>query len=412
MNRFLVAAVLIATVLHPQVFAAPVPLSKPIADSREELEQAWDMVGWYRPYAVKFWCRIQANPREGYAFFDRVIEPIELSEVKAKRLLDDLGSDDDKVWRAATARLRKRDIRLAMNFLDAWDYAKTDLQRRRLSSVVYLDLEFPDYYDVTLTKVVPFPGVRDTHFLKMTLNPNTPKELQQQLGLHPGTGTGLDPKRMQTPESWRSAPESTLIRYLERSRRPASDALIDRLATGHSDDDTTKSARASVKARSLRHYRQLRESLSPDTLPVLWHEWGYPSSPDQLTAKMLADPEMALAFLRREMKPVRPTAIGCGLLLSFLPHPSDEVWDRACEQLQRSDPRFCLSVEQLWQLAKTPEQRRRMARVFWPDFRDVGYLEFDLIREGYGNRKYWMMESRVRKDIVPDKLPAHLNLQR
>ena len=158
MNRFLVAAALIVAVPHPQVFAAPVPLSKPIADSREELERAWQMVGWYRPYAVKFWCRIQANPKEGYAFLDRAIEPIELSEVKAKRLIDDLGSDDEEVLRAATARLRKRDIRLAMNFLDAWDYAKTDLQRQRLASVVYLDLEFPSYYDVTLTQVVPFPG--------------------------------------------------------------------------------------------------------------------------------------------------------------------------------------------------------------------------------------------------------------
>ena len=82
MTRFLLAAVLIATVLHPRVLAAPVPLSKPNADSREELEQAWDKVGWYRPYAVKFWCRIQADPKEGYAFLDRVIEPIEMSEVK------------------------------------------------------------------------------------------------------------------------------------------------------------------------------------------------------------------------------------------------------------------------------------------------------------------------------------------
>ena len=138
--------------------AAPVPTVRLSMERDAEFERIWSTMNWYRPHAVKFWCRVHANPKAGYAFLNRKIAPITLSENEAKLLIGDLGSDDEKVWKGAEVRLRNRDIRLAMNFLDAWDLAKSDMQRQRLASVVYLEVEFPQYYDATLVKNPVAPG--------------------------------------------------------------------------------------------------------------------------------------------------------------------------------------------------------------------------------------------------------------
>ena len=136
--------------LHSQALSAPVPVERLTAEKDAEFEKLWNDIGWYQPDAVKFWCRLHANPKAGYAFLDRKIEPIQLSEAAGKRLIDDLGSDDEQVWKAAEARLKKRDIRLAMNFLDAWDYAKTNVQRCRLTAVTFYPIETTHWYDVAL----------------------------------------------------------------------------------------------------------------------------------------------------------------------------------------------------------------------------------------------------------------------
>ena len=408
-NRTLAAiAVCIASGLPIASQAAPVP-SVPLAAQRDaEFERIWSSANWYRPHAVKLWCRVHADPKAGYAFLNRKIAPIQLSVKEAKRAIDDLGSDDEKVWKAAEARLRNRDVRLAMNFLDAWDYTKSEAQRQRLASVVYLEMEFPQYYDAKLVKNPPAPGLPPTYSLKMQLNPNVSKDLQLQFGLGLGESTDLDGKQLAVPDSGQYNAEASLIRYLANVRSVESNGLIDRLAEGHPGVEATKLALASFKSRSKSCRRDLGARLSPDTLPSLWEDWGYPQLPDSLTQKMLVDSDTTLAFLRPRMKPIRASALQCGLLLSLLPHPSDDVWDRACHRLLRADPRFCLPVEAIWKLAKTPDQQRRVARLFGADPEVAKYMDYNLIREGIGNRGYWMLESHVRKDIAAETIPPRL----
>ena len=36
------------------------------------------------------------------------------------------------------------------------------------------------------------------------------------------------------------------------------------------------------------------------------------------------------------------------------------------------------------------------------------YMDYNLIREGIGNRSYWMLESHVRKDIALETLPPDI----
>lgn len=168
----------------------------------------------------------------GYAFLNRKIAPITLSIKEARQLIDDLGSDDDKVWKAAQLRLYRRDIRLAVNFLDAWDYTKSGLQRQRLASIVFLQIEFPHFYDATLVQNAIRPNEPPTHRLSLTLSPTVPKELILRFGLGVGHTIDLDDLMLAVPDPGGYLAEVSVVRYLANTRSAEADALIDRLAKG------------------------------------------------------------------------------------------------------------------------------------------------------------------------------------
>lgn len=218
MNSSLPAfAVLLALGLGTSTEAAPLPVQKPSALRDAEFEKLWNNIDCYQPDAVKFWCRVQADPKAGYAFLDRKIEPIQLNEATAKRLIDDLGSDDESTWKAAAARLKVRDVRLAMNFLDAWDYAKTDLKRKRLLPLV-LDNGYMDnlsFYDVTFSQMNQGPGMPLGYSIQTALRPGVSKNTQLALKLHGGFGMGIGVESLTTPDQAKNRPEIAIAPYLD-----------------------------------------------------------------------------------------------------------------------------------------------------------------------------------------------------
>ena len=384
--------------------AAPVPAVQLSKVQEAEFEGLWSNISSYRPHAVKFWCRVHADPKVGYAFLNRKIAPIALSVIEARQLIDDLGSDDDKVWKAARLRLYRRDIRLAINFLDAWDYTKSGLQRQRLASVIYLQIEFPHFYDATLVQNAIRPNEPPTHRLSLTLSPTVPKELKLQFDLGVGHTIDLNDRMLAVPDPGGYLAEVSVVRYLANTRSAEADALIDRLAQGHPGSEATRLASAAIESRFKIALPNSVGPLSRDALPTLWEECKYSYLPDTLTQKMLLNPDRTLAFLRPRLKPIRSDPLQCALLLTLLSHPSDEVWDKVCHLLRRSDPRYCLPVDAIWELAKTPEQRRRLARVFGFEADVAKYMDFSSTRRGAGSRSFWL-ERTVRKDIPAESVP-------
>ncbi len=381
--------------------AAPVPVEKPSALRDAEFEKLWNNIDSYQPSAVKFWCRMQADPKAGYAFLDRKIEPIQLNEATAKRLIDDLGSDDESTWKAAAARLKVRDIRLAMNFLDAWEHAKTDLKRKRLLPLV-LDNGYMDnlgFYDVTFTQMNQGPGMPLGYNIQTALRPDVSKDAQLALKLHGGFGMGFGVESLTTPDERKTYPENALAHYLDGH-------LLARLAQGDPNAEPAKGLLESAKAKRIQ-IRSLGGSLTAGQLPTLWDQWcTNTGAPDRLTKEMLLNPGVTVAFLKREMKPVRADALRVGLLLSLLGHPSDEVWDRASMELNHSDPRFCFPTETLWQLARTCEQRRRLAIILCPDIPKEKCFDYRLARYKTHKADWVSVRYWVRKDLSPEEIPA------
>ncbi len=393
---------LFAILIHSQTLCAPVPVERWSAEKDAEFEKLWNAIDWYQPNAVKFWCRVHANPQAGYAFLDRKIEPIQMSEVTAKRLIDNLGSDDERVWKAAEARLKKRDIRLAMNFLNAWDYAETDLKRKRLLPLV-LDNGYMDnlgFYDVTLTQQIPGVGQPICYSLSTKLRPGISRDVQLVLDLHGGFGMGFGADLLTTPDDFKVRSELALLPYLNGF-------FLDRLSRGNPSVEPAKSLLASSAKKTPVRYRSLGQSLSSGQLPNLWDKWCTDwNDPDRLTQKMLLCPELTVAFLAQRLKPICINPIRVGLLLSLLAHPSDAIWEKAHEQLQKADPRFCLSVEAIWQTATTVEQKRRLTLLLCPEIAKEKCYDYKLERYKSGKTHWVSISYWVRKDLPPEEIPA------
>ena len=379
--------------------AAPVPVEKPSALQNAEFEKLWNAIDRYQPDVVKFWCRLQSNPKAGYAFLDRKIEPIQLSEATAKRLIDDLGSDDDAIWKAAAARLKVRDIRLAMNFLDAWDYAETDLKRKRLLPLV-LDNGYMDnlgFYDVTLSLMKPAAGEPLYYSIQTTLRANVAKDVRLSLKLHGGCGMGIGVESLTTPDQSKNRPEIAIAHYLDGS-------FLARLAKGDPAAEPAKSLLASPTEPDRLRCKPLGGSLDAGQLPMLWETW-FSGTPDCLTKNLLRCHELSVAFLRTKMKPVQANPLRVGLLLSLIAHPDDEVWDRAAAQLEKADPRLCLPLDALWQIAHTWEQRRRLAMLLSSRMPKEKCFDYKINRFTSGNREWVTIDFWLRPHLTPDEIP-------
>ena len=404
MNQSLPAfAVLLALGLGTSTEAAPLPVQKPSALRDAEFEKLWNNIDCYQPDAVKFWCRVQADPKAGYAFLDRKIEPIQLNEATAKRLIDDLGSDDESTWNAAAARLKVRDVRLAMNFLDAWDYAKTDLKRKRLLPLVFNTdysgyLENLGFYDVTLKQHNAGPGQPIYYSIRTALRPNVPQDVCLALKLHGSCEMGIGVDSLTTPDQRKTRPENAVAPYLDGH-------LLARLAQGHPAAEPAKSLLASSTEPNRLKCKSLGGSFDAGQLPMLWETW-FSGTPDCLTKQLLRSPELSVAFLRSKMKPVQASPLRVGLLLTLLAHPDDDVWDRAAAQLEKADPRLCLPLDTLWWTAHTWEQRRRLALLICPSIPNEKSFDYKINRYTTGNREWVAIEYRVRPHLAADEIPV------
>ena len=380
--------------------AAPVPVEKPTALRDAEFEKLWNNIDWYQPNTVKFWCRVQADPKAGYAFLDRKIEPIQLNEATAKRLIDDLGSDDESTWKAAAARLKVRDVRLAMNFLDAWDYAKTDLKRKRLLPLV-LNNEYMEnlgFYNITLSQVNPGPGEPPYYSIQITPRPDVPKDTQLAFKLHGGCGMGIGVESLTTPDWAKNRPEIAIAPYLDGD-------LLARLAQGDPTAEPAKSLLASPTEPNRLKCKPLGGSFDAGQLPMLWETW-FGGASERFTKQLLRCPELSVAFLRSKMIPVQASPLRVGLLLTLLAHPDDEVWDRAAAQLEKADPRLCLPLDALWRTAHTWEQRRRLALLVCPHIPKEKCFDYKINRYPSGNREWVTIEYRVRPHLTADEIPV------
>ncbi|QEL19923.1 hypothetical protein [Limnoglobus roseus] len=94
--------------------AAPVPPANPEA-KKKELEALWADLAKDEPVASRAVLKLFAQPEHAVPFLKANLGPLKLDADRCKRLLKDLGSGDEKTWRAAWAELDYLDPRLAID---------------------------------------------------------------------------------------------------------------------------------------------------------------------------------------------------------------------------------------------------------------------------------------------------------
>lgn len=106
--QFAIPALLLCLALQ----AAPVPTDK--AEKKKELEALWADLYKDEPVASTALLKLFKQPVHTVPFLKEKLRPLKLDVEMCKRLLKDLGNEDEKVWKQAWEELDYLDPRLAI----------------------------------------------------------------------------------------------------------------------------------------------------------------------------------------------------------------------------------------------------------------------------------------------------------
>lgn len=196
----------------------------------------------------------------GDKFFADKLKPLKLTEERAKELLADLGSEDEKTWKAAYEELSDLDPRLALNVPDIVKDSKGQAYDERLSALLdgrpLEEAEMFKWCKITF-KVFPAPpkpGTSVPVLVVITNHPDKPPEFRTALDTR-GMGTEMSfpvaadmaslntlPRRNMT---WRRAVRAVAV--LEAFGTDDAKKVLKGMADGHADAGPTIAAKASLE---------------------------------------------------------------------------------------------------------------------------------------------------------------------
>jgi hypothetical protein len=341
---------LLLTALAP---AAPVPKVVLTAEQEAEFDDLWDGVESRPSSPIRQFCRLVSNPDAAIEYIRKNVKPAKLTEQEAKRLIADLDSKEEAVWRAAARDLHNRDVRLALTFSEAWELAKTDRHRLRLGLTLY------GYSSVGA----------DPNEMTFEIENRKGRGDKPRVSCMSGKGKGLrtgwsaevyetfddlvadQKKNKQSPNG-----DAVLTTYaLERIGTPAARRLLESLAEGHPDAWITKEATAALERL---------------TKPVAGAKvefekvWKYDVSKfidTDLPNACLDRPKEAVAFLKKNVRSVTLTKDSAQKLLAELLSDDKKEVRGALRELQVIDLALALDVKAEFGKLTTAKHRCRLA---------------------------------------------------
>ena len=286
------------------------------------------------------------------AFLETKLQPLELSETRARQLLFELGSNDEKMARKAFIELGTFDIRLAMTVQKAFEILPQGVARQRLAAI--LDREQMDEYawcklDYTPATVIGDDGKQSIEVLLSVENmANKPIDFKSHCdrwnhgrrGSHslPNSVSELD------PDQWKCLTRSIAI--LEHLGTPQAKKRIEAMADGHRDAKPTVAARNALQ-------RLAKPSLKPNFQKI----WIAFLKDDEEAfvgvLAMLKHRTDAFAAIQASLQPIQPTEAECRKLLEALGKDDEKIWRAAWDQLHYLDPRLTFELPKL--MAEVPD---------------------------------------------------------
>ncbi len=186
-----------------------------------------------------------ARPDRAIAFLKPKLWPLKLDPKRAERLLTDLFTDNESVWKPAFDELTRYDFRLALPLREVWAKAETPDHRVRLKRLL-LNEASPDdrFCDYRLTS----EAGDDYLLLRREKRAGIPDDqLPEGLAGSFNGGTGVY-EEVSRIGSW--SREESAIHILDAIGTDDALAVIKDMATGHPDAAPTKAAVEVLKRRS------------------------------------------------------------------------------------------------------------------------------------------------------------------
>ena len=114
---------------------ADAPATQPLTDD-QQMQAWWDDLEKPDPDASRALLRFSSKPDQAVAFFKERIKPLVISEDDLNKLIADLSSDDDSVWKPAFEKLEYFDPRLTIGLQTLMSTVTEPAARTRLVEIL------------------------------------------------------------------------------------------------------------------------------------------------------------------------------------------------------------------------------------------------------------------------------------
>ena len=214
--------------LVASVFAAPVPMDKEA--KKKELDGLWAELYKDEPAASHALLKLFKQPEHAVPYLKDKLKPLKIDADKCRDLLKDLGSEDEKTWKAAREELEYLDPRLTIDLQVLMADVKENPSRTRMVELM-CDRKADSHAgeDIQLRPVgndgFNFSSGKGSWWAEHKI---------ERLGASPWT-----PKR-----AWARAARGVAI--LEQLGTPEAVKVLEQLADGHTDAFPTKAAKESL----------------------------------------------------------------------------------------------------------------------------------------------------------------------
>ena len=354
--------------------AAPVPTPGASPEIRSRFEFLWDQSSRSEAGVVRLQCYLETlSPKQRAAVLSEKMLPVQLSLKQAKAWLRDLGSDDEQTWKEAEAKFRKLDVRLAMNFSDAWNHTENDLTRWRLASLVNAipETKYGPLSNYTLTIQLAVGGCCTLNWAPRQDLPAAAFPLGRCGSSH-NLVNSFETCDF-TRDEWSYSRKSLALAsaYLVRDDPTNAKSLLESVAGGHPGVGPTHDAKRAIAQLKWANFRISGCPITAKPVETdLDKLWG--SARDDLpklgvTQRVLADPKTAIAFLKTKLKPqIMEKAEAVKLLEAYLGDDSEKA-QKALDEFQIRDFRLAIPFTEAWEMATDVRGRFRLVAYdkFW-----------------------------------------------
>ena len=371
-------ALCLVPILASSAMGAPVP--KPQAFDAAEQDRLWQQFRTGSDFELTVAvCRLLTQPDAAVKLFAAKLQPLAATKKQIERLIAALDTEDG--WKGASEVLSTLDPRLALPIEDCWALAKTDAQKRRLAWVLCESVF--EGSEESLFELVPPKGEEKRWQLEWRPKPGAARTNGNSHSVY----VSKDVVELRG-ESRKWNVEIYAVTMLNRIGTPAAWRLLEAMATGHKDARPTIYSQNLVESHKTGWPPLPRRPVGGYLIEQRERDWdalktnaSREGRVEAIVGLLWDDPAQTLAFIKTKLAPLKLDKKRADQLVAKLFGDKEAEWKGAVAEFAKVDIRLAYPVQDAWNLARTDDQRTKMAMVLLfdgaKDCEDLRYFDVE-----------------------------------